>query len=426
MYLKTRRIRKRYKAILVFAICLILISAATLGVRYWIGKERTISMLDSFQLGVNTHFQNPSDRELDMLYNGGFRIIRTDLFWSSIEKNPGQYSFQVYDALVNQVHQKGIRMVLVLDYANRLYDDGLAPHSREGRQAFCRFAEACVRRYAGKGILWEICNEPNLKAWAPEPDADAYAALALEVMNIVKKQDPSGLVAAPAASCFPWDFLERLGSLGVFKQVSAATVHPYRAEIPETVTRDYENLRRLLDQYAKDRSIPIASGEWGYPSMKGESEELNQARYLTRMALTNLMNHVNLNIWYDWKDDGTDPDNKEHHFGTVHRDLTPKPAYEAAKTLTSVLQGARFIKRIELGNKDDYILLFKKNGKPILAAWTVKEDHSISLNLPKQTADYIQMLGEHGEVRTAAHGMTLELSQSPQYLFIHGDFHKYF
>ena len=50
-----------------------------------------------------------------------------------------------------------------------------------------------------------------------------------------------------------------------------------------------------------------------------------------------------MSIWYDWHDDGRDPKEAEHHFGTVHNDLyrkgrepvyDPKPSYLAARALT--------------------------------------------------------------------------------------------
>jgi polysaccharide biosynthesis protein PslG len=40
-----------------------------------------------------------------------------------------------------------------------------------------------------------------------------------------------------------------------------------------------------------------------------------------------LLNGIPLSIWYDWKNDGRDPDDGEQNFGTVTDDLQPKPAY---------------------------------------------------------------------------------------------------
>ena len=45
-------------------------------------------------LGVNTHNAFPMpERELDLLQSAGFRWIRTDVMWASIEQQRGVYSF---------------------------------------------------------------------------------------------------------------------------------------------------------------------------------------------------------------------------------------------------------------------------------------------------------------------------------------------
>eukprot|EP01045_Picozoa_sp_COSAG04_P028565 COSAG04_NODE_4468_length_2070_cov_3.061780_1_plen_125_part_10 len=45
-------------------------------------------------LGVNTHNAFPmTERELDLLQSAGFRWIRTDVMWASIEQQRGVYTF---------------------------------------------------------------------------------------------------------------------------------------------------------------------------------------------------------------------------------------------------------------------------------------------------------------------------------------------
>mgnify|MGYP003878656553 CR=1 FL=1 len=41
--------------------------------------------------------------------------------------------------------------------------------------AFARYAVATVSRYAGRGVIWEIQNEPNGGFW-PNPNATNYGA----------------------------------------------------------------------------------------------------------------------------------------------------------------------------------------------------------------------------------------------------------
>ena len=100
----------------------------------------------------------------------------------------------------------------------------------------------------------------------------------------------------------------------------------------------------MIERYApsskKDR-IPILSGEWGYSTFKRGVTLETQAAFAARQQLSNLLNGVPLSIWYDWKNDGPDPNENEHNFGTVRPDLEPKPAYVALRTLTHQLSGYR-------------------------------------------------------------------------------------
>lgn len=107
------------------------------------------------------------------------------------------------------------------------------------------------------------------------------------------------------------------------------------------------------------------------------SEE-KQGQLLPREWLTNVANNISLSIWYDWRDDGLDPNEAEHHFGTVSnsyhegRDpvFDPNPAYLAAKTLATLFSGYRFEKRLAVGGAEDYVLVFRQGGDLRLAAWT--------------------------------------------------------
>jgi hypothetical protein len=80
------------------------------------------------------------------------------------------------------------------------------------------------------------------------------------------------------------------------------------------------------------------------------------------------MEGIPLSIWYDWRDDGTDPKEPEHHFGTVRHSLQEtKPSYSALQTLVAELRGYRFEKRVEAS---DFILMFRKGSLVKYAAWT--------------------------------------------------------
>ena len=378
-------------------------------------------------LGVNIHFVDPKAGEMEMLAQAGFRFVRMDFFWESTEWDKGTYDFTAYDRLLENLEKHHLRAVLILDYANRHYDNGLSPASDEGRQAFARWAAAAAKHFRGRGILWEMYNEPNIGFWKPKPDVKQYVKLALEVGKALREAAADESYIGPAASGFDFPFLEECFRSGLLEYWSAVSVHPYRETAPETAAADYARLRKMIDQYApKDKKIPIFSGEWGYSSAWKDFDDGRQGKMLARQWLTNLSCEVPLSIWYDWHDDGKDAKEPEHHFGTVRfaYDASrqpvyePKPAYSAAQTLTQTLDGFRFRKRLPTDAAEDYVLEFAKGDEARWAVWTTSATpHSIRIPL---AAGQYRAVGHTGKIQpilTAdAQGLTITLDDAPQFL----------
>jgi len=325
-------------------------------------------------LGANIHFTGAPARDLDMIEAAGFTFVRMDFTWAAIEREKGTYDFQAYDELTDALGMRGIRALYILDYSNSLYETEQSVRTEEGRQAFARFAAAAAQRYRGRGILWELWNEPNIGFWKPQPSADDYMALAKAVFPAVRRADPEAICVAPATSGIPMDFLESCFQQGLLKLVDAVTVHPYRNKPPETVADDIAALRALMARYG--RVLPVLSGEWGYSSVWKNFDAHRQGQYLPRQFLTNLSLEIPLSIWYDWHDDGPDPKESEHHFGTVTLDYAPKPAYRAMKRLFHWLKGMHFVKRLKSA-PEDYLFLFTDDNRRVVAAWTTGESHEI-------------------------------------------------
>jgi hypothetical protein len=368
-------------------------------------------------LGVNIHFTDPQPGEMEMLAAAGFKWVRMDFTWAGSEREKGVYDFSAYERLAAHLDKHKLRALFILDYGNKLYDpDGSAPHTDESRAAFARWAAAAVAHFKGKGYVWELWNEPNIaQFWKPKPNVDDYVALAKATASALREaglilgrngspsrppdasaaNEPSKNQPAtddsasdlyrgecfigPATSTIDMPFLEACFKAGLLDVWDAISLHPYRQSAPETVEEEYRSVRLLIRKYApKNKAIPIVSGEWGYSSAWKDFDEEKQAKYLPRQFLTNIANDVALSIWYDWRDDGPDPKEPEHHFGLVRHEyregkdpvFEPKPAYQAAETIMKQLAGMRFNKRLAREvNAPEHMLLFQREREIKVAIW---------------------------------------------------------
>lgn len=348
-------------------------------------------------VGVNVHFTSGHGRDLDLIVAAGFKWVRQDFFWTQTEREKGRYDWREFDAFTAELEQHGLRAYYILDYSNPLYEEAgtstnpltgkiekpatASPQHPESVAAFARWAGAAAEHFRGRGVIWEIWNEPNISFWKPKPDAAQYTALALAASQAIRAADPQACVVAPASSGFPWEFLDTVLASGVLEYVDAVSVHPYRGNSPETAAQDFARLRELIQRRApKGKTIPILSGEWGYATSTNGVTLEKQAAYIARQQLSNLYNGVPLSIWYDWKNDGNNPGDREHNFGTVGQDLQPKPAYLAIQTLTRELGGYRIAGRLSVGATNDYVLTFTNSaGVAKAAAWTVGKPHKVLL-----------------------------------------------
>jgi len=355
-------------------------------------------------LGVNIHFYIGNDSDLLMLNNTGTGIIRMDVLWGMAEKTPGEYDFSKHDHLVNDLEQLNIRLLFIICYGNENYDQGLSPYTAAGRSASARFCAQLARRYATKKIIWELWNEPNIERfWRPEPNVADYMAWCKAVVAAIRGEDPQACIVAPAVSSIDIPFLEACFQEGLLDLIDGVSVHPYRGAhlAPETAIAEYNQLSILIETYkAPEKSIPIISGEWGY-STTNLSKDL-QGEYLVRQWLCNMAYGIPISIWYDWHDDGQNPLDPEHNFGTVTWDYQPKSAYLAMQTLIRELRGFLSLGRLALGSEHDYIVPFYYDGTVKLAIWTTLDSNELNLGSTILIEKVVDHLGKEEKTDSAS------------------------
>lgn len=391
-------------------------------------------------VGVNIHFNRGHEKDLDMIAAAGFKFVRMDLGWGGIERSKGDYDWSAYDELTANLEKRGLSAIYILDYSNDLYEekaasknpvfggdikDTASPQHPESVAAFARWSAATALHFRGKPIVWEIWNEPNIFFWKPKPDVAQYTELALATCKAVHQAVPEAAIIGPASSEFPWPFLEIFFSSGILEQLDAVSVHPYRdyKRGPETAAEDYQKLRELIRKHAPSPAkakMPIISGEWGYATHQGGVSLDTQASFIVRQQMANLFYGVPISIWYDWTNDGPDPKEREHNFGTVTSDLKPKPSYTAVKAMTRSLSGFAIDHRITLEDSRDWVLIWKDHkGHQKLTVWTTGEAHNTIIDTGKVFSGQLSTMTISGEVaQTSVDSGKLTLTLQPSLLFI--------
>ena len=284
--------------------------------------------------GINIHENQFLARRVQSVPSGRLWTYPDRLPLAGHRTHARRLRLQKYDAQLTQLDAMGVRPVWVVSYTNTLYDENLPPHTDAGLKAFARFAGAAAAHFRNRGVLWEIWNEPNepnfwaaasraptsTRRWSkppprrsgrPTPSAPILAGAISQIRPALHRDLPSASSARTASPRSP--------------SIRIATGSRSRSSV--TIA----DVRALIARYtpAGRRPTPIVCSEWGYTTATDQTSEADQGRYIVRMYLVNLLSGVDLTIFYDWTDDGSNPADNESRFGIVRQDLTPKPAYTA-------------------------------------------------------------------------------------------------
>ena len=379
------------------------------------------------EMGTCTHFAFSGKEKkghfpytFELLKLAGFTRVRDDLPWDALERKPGVYQIpERLEKMIRTLPAYGIRPLLVTGYNNNVAYPGkfrkAFPTTPEMYEAFGNAVAYAVGTLGNLVTEWEIWNEPN----SAHPVRE-YLPLLKVVYPKIKAANPEAKViscgGAGAGGGPGGGMILPIAGAGGLNYMDGFSIHPYmspgfdpdfgyranggpipRVSVPIFMDHLYRNFscRKTLPN-GKHPQMYITEVGW-YVQHPGQGQavctELVQAAYFARLYLLGrAKTDGNVPIyWYDFQNDGTDPVEREHNFGLIRRDFSPKPAYQAAAVVASMLRNRPFIgaltKEVSVSPVENgadplrsgivKLYLYGDENDRMLAAWTAQGDPQI-------------------------------------------------
>lgn len=313
------------------------------------------------------------------LANSGVKHARCQTGWMKTEKHPGIYNFEWLDEVVDGLADIGIQAWFNLGYGNQLYtpcekyeeawrkaNGKLVPgwargyvgevpiyHGEEAMAAWHRYVCAISEHFKGRVTHWEVWNEPegfwhcNGECMVPKlgikQAAHDYFEFVKFTAGAIRSVIADAKIIAVVAQTGT-TYIRELGKCGIGEIIDVFAYHSYDTAVPENLME--ERIRHIKANIIPEgKNIEIWQGESGRASGKsslfGLSTEYNQAKYLVRRYVIDILCGATLSSFFTvtdflcYYDDGRD-----QYFGVIDaKENRPKLAFYALQGLGWLFDG---------------------------------------------------------------------------------------
>lgn len=178
-----------------------------------------------------------AQRDLEQVWNAGFRWVKQDFAWREIEgAAKGKFDWSIADRVVDQVEGVGrLRLIVRLDAEPSWASGQTYPNPKvimsppRNMQDFADFCYQVAARYKGRIAAYQIWNEPNLsREWGGQPpNPAAYGEMLKAGYQAIKRADPyASVISAGMAPTTRFDKVA-MPDTEFLKRMYAAGAKPY-------------------------------------------------------------------------------------------------------------------------------------------------------------------------------------------------------
>jgi hypothetical protein len=317
-----------------------------------------------------------------LLDQAGVKWMRLFPEWQGNEPKLNEFNWDasdkiVADAKTNHLHVLGF-WGFFAPWASA--DGGTRKGPIKDIHFWSDYVNASVSRYQNDIGYWEVWNEFNGSFYDGPNKPQAYADLVVAAYDSAKKADPTAKVGMSVAN-FDVGFLDAAIKAGAADHFDFICVHPYEnlGALADGGEVGYlsltGNLRDMLKANNQRTDTPLWISEVGYPAPIGAEPEADakQAVVMVKGHLLSLAQGFQRIFWFEARGpsygQGTD-------LGIIRKDWTPRPAYTAYKTMTTLLgPEPKYLGWVDI-DKGAYGFLFRGVQGNVLAVWgPPKSDH---------------------------------------------------
>ncbi|EIQ00298.1 beta-1,4-xylanase [Opitutaceae bacterium TAV1] len=294
-----------------------------------------------YGVGICAHaHQYPNEADMEKEYalirEANIRWLRNFPEWRTIQQDNGVYNFANADRVVRSATKAGLSVLGLLAFTPQKLSTHSHVESRivntrhkpENLLRAYEFAYTVAKRYENSVQAWEIWNEPDTVIFWRDTVED-YADLLKSMYLGIKDANKEAIVIGCGTGT-NFRFIDTVLRETGGQYMDRVSVHPYLypdAPNEDNLGTTLKKLRALLDSHNPDLGLWIT--EAGYPTVESgsgvsESEQGNLLQKYIEIAWANSVENVFI---YNMRDSGKNSLNKEHRFGIVQNDYTPKESY---------------------------------------------------------------------------------------------------
>lgn len=376
----------------------------------------------------------------DLVYLGGFSIVRERLGWNDVEGRRGQSNWDMYQHNADLLDRRGVKISGMFHDAPAWTKEQSA-HLPDDLLALYEFCRRLAGHFKGQMADWEFWNEEDID-FTSEPAWNYAAALKAAYLGF-KAGNPELPVAVGAMCLSPVPRYTRV----VMENDSAEYFDIFNYHTYGPIS-NYQSLVEELDQVLLESGVagmPIYFSEVGtYAEGAGREyfrdlklkvhdseQEMALAEFVPKSQI--LLQSLGVSRIFSFVLPPYNEFDGSKDWGLMRRDYTVKPGYVALATLVRMLGDTEYIGELFAPKGVRAFLYRHSDGKQSVAFWSESEFDSGNNLIPGSLKDWkkvglklmaeagktyevMDMFGGSSSIKADADGLDLEATRFVSYV----------